>query len=367
MSTPDIKETEPTKPHARPRNLFKNQLTGEYSICVKGPNKNRRWISLHTRDREEAIRRLIRTGVGKVVELGQDERFTEKVVEVLTSGPKKTLESVYDEWYADTVMRLRRGSVAHYRVIGRQFLNLFPPQTEINHPTAIRVSAWINTAPSLTRRQRRMQILESFFQFAFDQGYRKDNLGKRLALRLEDLTFDQMERVIKEPFTEIEYTQLLHCRDIQGFWRWAIQLSWWLGLRMSDVCLLQWGSFCAVPGKLVVWQHKTRVRNQLNLADPVLGGGIVSQIMEEIKAEASDAVYCFPDMRDLYNSRQWDTVYLFRQCCFAAGLDGTKTFHCFRKSAALRWEAAGRSLREIGALLGHEGTGNTGFYLEKTS
>lgn len=56
--------------------------------------------------------------------------------------------------------------------------------------------------------------------------------------------------------------------------------------------------------------------------------------------------------------------YAFKEVCKLAGFDGRKTFHCFRKSAALRWQDAGRDLKEIGALLGHEGTGNTAVYLE---
>lgn len=364
MNNPEILTTTPTKAYAKPRQLFKHQTTGEYCVAVAGANGRNRWISTHTKDYEEAFRRVMSTGVGRVISVANDDAFTDKVVEVLESRNKITLEQVVEEWLTDKALRIKSFSMASPRAIGKQLLTLYPTKTDIRIPMPAKINEWVNSAPTLTHRRRRLCVIEDFFQFTFEQGYRKDNPGKRLGLQTNDLTFDQMERHIKDPFTEEEYKQLLACTEIQGFWRWGIQLSWWLGFRMSDICLLQWGSFCAVPGKLVVWQQKTRRRMEIDLADPVLGGGEITRIMDEMRADISDAQYCFPMMRDLYNDHQPQTVQYFRECCHAAGLDGQKTFHCFRKSAALRWKAAGRSLNEIGVLLGHEGTAATAFYLE---
>lgn len=367
MSTPEIKETTPTKPFARKNNLFKNKY-GEYAICVKGANGRHRWLPLGVTTREDAVRRLQATGVADVIEIIEDDRFREKVVEVLTTGKIVTLERVVEEWLKDATARLHTHSVGHHHAIGKQFLALFRPGTDITTVTAERCNSWINTAPSLTRRRRRMSILEDLFGFAFHQGYRKDHLGKRLALKLGDLTFDQMERKVKEVFTEEEFKQLLACEQITGFWRWAIQLSWWLGFRLSDCASMQWGSFCAAPGKLVVWQQKTRTRFELDLSDPVLGGGEITRIISEIRAQASDAVYCFPEVRGLHQStNRAILVPQFRACCEAAGVDTRKTFSHLRKTAAMRWRAAGRSLQEIGRLLGHEGTGNVPYYLDTST
>jgi integrase len=365
MSTPEVKTTTPTKPHAAKSNLFKNKY-GEYSICVKRRDGRYTWLSLHTKNREDAVRRLVATGVDKVVEIMEDERFKEKVIEVL-SAKKITLENVVEEWLDEAASRLHAGSIGHYNVIGKQILQVIEPTTDIKDITPQQVSAWINTAPSLTRRRRRMSVLESLFAFAFNQGHRKDNIAPRLCLKFHDLTFDQMERKVREPFTEEEFKQLLACEAIQGFWRWAIQIGWWLGIRPVDICNLQWGSFCAVPGKLVVWQQKTRRRMELDISDPVLGGGVLLTIINEIRAQATDTTYCFPEMKKLYVEHQQAIPEGFRECCIAAGLSPKKTFYSFRKSAAMRWQAAGRSIQEIGVLLGHESTGNTGYYLERAN
>ena len=363
MSTPEVKTSNPSKPYVWKHNLFKNRY-GEYSICVKKPNGRYTWLSLNTKNREDAVRRLVATGVDKVVEIMEDDRFKEKVIEVLTAK-KVTLEAVVEEWLADAASRLHAGSIGHYNVIGRQLLQVIDPKTGIADITPMQVSAWINTAQSLTRRRRRMSVLESLFRFAFNQGHRKDNIAPRLGLKYQDLTFDQMERKVRSPFIREEFDRLMACQDIQGFWRWAIQLGWWLGLRPVDICNLQWGSFCAVPGKLVIWQQKTRRRMELDVMDPVLGDGVLLTIINEIRAQATDTTYCFPEMKQLYVDRQQAVTEGFRDCCKAAGLDGKKTFYGFRKAAALRWKSAGRSIEEIGVLLGHESTGNTGFYLEK--
>lgn len=363
MSTPEVKTTTPTKPHAAKSNLFKNRY-GEYSICVKRRDGRYAWLSLNTKNREDAVRRLVATGVDKVVEIMEDDRFKEKVIEVL-SAKKVTLEKVIEEWLADIESRLHTNSTGHYRVIGKQIMQVIDPTTDIKEIQPAQVSAWINTAPSLTRRRRRMSVLESLFLFAFNQGHRKDNIAPRLGLKYQDLTFEQMERKVRSPFIREEFDRLMACQEIQGFWRWAIQLGWWIGLRPVDICNLQWGSFCAVPGKLVIWQSKTRRRMELDIMDPVLGGGVLLTIINEIRAQATDTTYCFPEMKQLYLDRQQAVTEGFRDCCKAAGLDCTKTFYSFRKAAALRWQSAGRSLEEIGVLLGHESTGNTGFYLEK--
>jgi integrase len=169
---------------------------------------------------------------------------------------------------------------------------------------------------------------------------------------------------LKLPFTQLEYETILSCPEIDGFWHWGVQLGWWLGLRISDVALLQWGSFCAVPGKLVVWQTKTRRRMEIDLNDPLLGGGILAKVMAEVRANATDATYCFPAARDMYLKNAPSLSTDFYRACRLAGVYG-KTFHCLRKSAALRWQDAGRSIMEIGVLLGHESAGATQFYLEK--
>ncbi len=365
MSNPDIKTTKPSKPYVFKHNLFKNRY-GEYSICVKKPNGRYTWLSLNTKDREAAVRRLVATGVDKVVEIMEDDRFKEKVIEVL-SAKKVTLGAVVDEWMAEITGRLHNTSTGHYRVISKQLLEVIDPKTDITTIQPQQVNGWINTAGSLTRRRRRMSVLESLFAFAFNQGHRKDNIAPRLGLKFNDLTFDQMERKVREPFTEAEFKQLMGCEAIQGFWRYAIQFGWWIGLRPSDICNLQWGSFCAVPGKLVVWQTKTRRRMELDLADPVLGGGALTQIIDEIRKTPADDVYCFPAMHETHGTYQQRVVDEFRDCCLAAGLDGKKTFYGFRKAAAMRWREAGRSISDIGVLLGHESTGNTKFYLEKNN
>lgn len=360
-----IVTTVPKSSRIKPNQLFIVRKTGEYAVRLERPGTCARWISLGTTDRLEAMRRLERTGVEKILEVTGDASFKEAIVESLTSPGRRTLESVIDEWLADKALRVVPGSLIHPRTIAGQFIRLFRPGTAIEAPTPAQITGWINGAPTLTRRQRRLSVLEDLFQFAFDQGYRKDNPGKRAGFQTDDLTFDQMERTMKVPFTRAEFDRLLACQEIPDFWRWSVQLAWWLGLRISDCCCLQWGSFCAVPGKLVVWQVKTRQRNELDLADPVLGGGELARVFAEIKEKIEDAVWCFPGWQQIYrSSRRPQTVHDFRYWSQLAGLDGSKTFHSFRKSAAIRWQDAGRSLKEIGAMLGHEGTGTVATYLE---
>lgn len=351
--------------YSAPKRLFRHRVSGEYFILVPRPGfKHSHWVSLGTSDRVEAMQRMDRTGIASLIEAAKDDRLKEQVAKVLTSGPRVTMEQVYKEFLADLALRLHRKSLCHYEVIIRQFIQLFRPNTDIKEPSPARMTSWVNTAPTMDRRRRRQSVLCGFFTFAFDQGYREDNPGKRIGLNLQDLTFEQMERSKKEPFLKREVDQIVACPQSDGFWRWSVQLAWWLGLRQSDCCFLQWGSFCAEPGKLVFWQIKTRRRNSLDLSDPVLGGGIINKIVEEMKKDATDEKWCFPKWREFYLEYQPMLSQLFRELCIQSGLSGYKTFSCLRTAAAQRWQMEGRSIKEIGQLLGHEGTGNTDYYLK---
>lgn len=364
-TTPATFQSKPTRKFAVQQLIFKNKWTDEYSIRIRGGNGRWRWLSLGTKDRLEAHRRLEATGVGQILQVADDEAFKQRVIEVLQAG-QMTLGKLVDEWLADTEMRVSTLTMPHYRAIGTAIITELKEGTDIRNVTAAEVNGFINRGISLTMRQRRRSVLDDLFTFAFDQGYRKDNIGARLRTLTHDLTFDQMERKQKHGFTQSEYDAMLACEDIQGFWRWSIQLAWWLGLRRVDVCNLQWGAFCSVPGKLVVWQRKTRRRVEFDLSEPLLGSGVIPKVIAEMRAEATDATYCFPEMRDLYKRNHSVLQAIFAQKLEAAGLKTSKGFHCLRVSAAQRWRDAGRSINEIGEMLGHSGTGNTAAYLEKS-
>ncbi len=364
MSEPEILTTSPTKPHAVSNKLFKNKYTGEYSIRIKAANGRWRWVTTGTKDRLEALRRLERTGVGDVLDVANDARFKDRVVEILSAGKRVTVEQVVEAWIADAEMRLQHSSLSHHKVVAGQMLVLLRPYTDILDVTAARLNEWISTAPTLTMRRRRLSIVRDLCQFAFDEGYRKDNLGPRLVMQTADLTFDQMERAVKPHFYGDEVAKVIAHPDIEPFWKWAAQLGWWLGLRFVDVCHLQWGSICAKPGYLVVWQQKTRLRVELDLKDPVLGAGVLVTVFAQMKAAATDPVYCFPEAKQRYGSNRNNFAYEFRDRCKLTGMYGNKTFHSLRMGAAIRWKEAGRSLEEIGKLLGHAGTGNVSTYID---
>ena len=104
------------------------------------------------------------------------------------------------------------------------------------------------------------------------------------------------------------------------FWLFAVRCSSTTGLRLGDICQLQWRCF-GEPGKIVVWTDKTNRRIE----------HILSPELEEIVTQIPvvSATHLFPDQHAVINDvkRRALLSVQFTRICERIGIKG-KSYHC---------------------------------------
>jgi len=151
-----------------------------------------------------------------------------------------------------------------------------------------------------------------------------------------------------------------------GFWNAAVRLSYWVGLRLTDIACMEWASVS--PDEVIVWTRKTHTRVALPISDPLLGGGDLRCLFFELMEHNRHAEYVFPEEREVAldpAKRAKHSVYFSRQLS-ALGIEG-KSFHCLRHSFATRLAEAGKTIEDIGRVMGHspKGTDVTKGYIHQ--
>ena len=129
------------------------------------------------------------------------------------------------------------------------------------------------------------------------------------------------------------------------------------GLRLGDICQLEWDSF-SVKNKFIVWTDKRDRRVALDL-DPRLADVIAA--IAPINSQ-----YVFPEERALYKDtrRKANLSTYFRRICAAVDIHG-KTFHDLRSSFIVDCKKRGLPMEHIAESVGHRSTTTTKGYIPK--
>lgn len=232
-----------------------------------------------------------------------------------------------------------------------------------------RIGRFVNTTDPITRSARngRLRAIRSLFHFAVKgKAYIAANPSELVKVRMAGLPHALKETKGREIVTPAEYLNLME--DAEGFTRYAIALAYWVGLRLSDICCFEWDSYDEPSGLLTVWTNKRDTRVQIDLHDIVFGGGIMVQLLAELRNNGDpDEDYPFEKERETILDpmrRSNISVYMLRHFK-RAGVDG-KSFHCLRHSFATRLKAAGKTLEQIGRAIGHTNLNTTAGYVHST-
>ena len=229
-----------------------------------------------------------------------------------------------------------------------------------------------------------MRVIKSFHRYAHDLGFSSRNPSSVVRVKTDNLTHKQKETKRVDVFTPDEYQQVILHLDkqlmelmamqnapsrtrskrymmdrmqVNRFWKCAIMLSYETGLRLSDICQLEWD--CIGMEELVVHTDKRDKRVAIPIWDEVL---------EAIMAipPTDDKVYCFPKQRgQLLDPRKRTALskafeYLLKQCdVHHAGLG----FHSLRHTCFTRWKSKGMDIDHIQKLAGHSSSETTEGYI----
>lgn len=225
--------------------------------------------------------------------------------------------------------------------------------------TAENTRSFINTGGRAMRKYR-SKALRRLSRFCFTRAYVVGDPVAEVEISLRGLTHQQKEGGKRTDITPSEYEALMAVAT--GFKRYAIALSYWTGLRLSDICCLEWASIGT--DSIIVWTQKTSGRVQIPLSEPLIGGGDLTEVIFEMQMMAADPTYCFPEQRDtiLDPKARAKLSVQFGRLFEKAGVSG-KTFHCLRHALATRLRKAGKTVEEIGKVLGHADAKTTEGYI----
>jgi integrase len=316
----------------------------------------------HTRSTKQSTIEKAREVVvqSKVLEMEMAARARALTAEALTAimaGRKVSLDQAIAEWVVWRKTNAAPNTVRTQELVLRHLVKANDASKwPVTRLTFEHLDGFVNSKKDTTtasNRDVRLASIRSFFDFVTAKAYYAGNPSKLVRVRLNDLSHEQKEPVRRVPFSEREFKHIM--AHTTGKWKWWTALSYWAGLRLSDCACLEWGSI--MPDEIVVWTRKSGARVALPIDDPLLGGGELRGIFFDMMAECLDPKYVFPDERAIALDparRARHSVY-YARILADLGIEG-KSFHCLRHSFATRMEKAGKTIEQIGRLLGHSRT-----------
>lgn len=345
----------------------KNARTHMYDVLVPCPSANKRkkhkWISTGQNNRVRALEVVAESGVERLALLAQAGALTASAISVVTTGRKFTALDVLAAWEQEIVMDVAPTTLDTYKTQLTAFFDSLGaghqplPWFKRHH-----LDNWVNGGDDkASTRHTKLAALRSLWGFAQNNAYVTGNVAETVRVRRKDMTHTQQEKEGAIPLTDDEYQILITSPKVSKFWRRAIILGYWIGMRIGDVARFQVESIG--ENSVKVWTHKRSKRIELPLSDPLIGSHELRQVLAELRAEVKEG-YCFPEQQAIIDSKQRNLLSMQAiRLMEAHGID-FKSFHSLRSSCAQRWEAAGKTILEIGKLLAHADEETTKGYLK---
>jgi integrase len=221
------------------------------------------------------------------------------------------------------------------------------------------IHAYVNQddGKSVNTKEFARASVKALFAYAVGKGYCPTNPADIVKVNKRRLKHEQRERREREPFTEKEFTLIVNRAPF--FHKISSAISWYTGLRLGDICRLEWASISSTH--IVVWTDKRDKRVSLPLDHIATGLGALIPYLEQIPQLASGI--CFPEQKAIIEDPKARARIsasfgrLLKDC----GIEG-KSFHCLRHSFVTRLAAMGVSLKDIGAYVGHSDESTTEGY-----
>ena len=368
---------------------------------IKHPGRDGRmtnWYSSGIDGTERDLRRHVKAAeLEDIVALGKRNALTESTLAQFTRGtPRRvTLEGVREEWkeWMEKVGRAPRSieTCLSYFDMWLRSMKLAkknPMEITLDH-----IYPFVNPEGSdlkFKTRSIRLFAIRTLFQYLLANNYCAGNPAALVKVRKDLLKHEQKEvkhveaftkpefkRLIKHFDTDIKYLETLirdegddpkiykpNARlDWLRFFRFASIISWEIGLRLGDICQLEWMCF-AKEGEIIVHTDKRDTR----IAVPM--SKAMQAAFEQLPTEDID--YLFPVQRELIlgKSRSRPSEY-FKKELAVCKIEG-KTFHALRHTCIRRMKkeleqgedlTSDEILVSIGRIVAHANTSTTKGYL----
>lgn len=291
---------------------YKRNRSGYWCIRVPLPRRegellNHRWVCTRERliDRARAV--VAESGVDRLILLANAQALTLDAIQLVTQGRKMTGMAVIDAWRDWLTQRLAPLSVARYYGVAQTLARLHGLDAAgLGSIGEAEMDDFLNAGYlTLSARKVRLFAVLSLFRFAQGRGYVIANPTLLVKIDRRNMTVEQLEKKHYQPITEEEYRIFMARRaaagpDIQWIYDGAV-LGYCCGLRMVDVCHLQWASFTATEIIIYVRKHRSGgKRLVLPLDDPLIARPELQSLIADLlnRSHAKDEPFVWPEVAD---------------------------------------------------------------------
>lgn len=254
----------------------------------------------------------------------------------------------------------------------------------INDVEETDIEEWVNSADiKLGTRRVRLSVIRSLFEFlAIKEILTVPDPSRLSRIDFRSLSHKQKETKEVKPYTAQEFERLvayltdaleelqpkidaakssllmkklMKRREFLVFWRSAIVIGRCVGLRMGDICQLEWDCF---GKKFAVWTDKRDKRVEPHIWNKELFDEVVAQI------PVDNTQHCFPKQRLVHlNAKTRASLSMqFSRILKQVKIKG-QTFHALRHTYATESWNEGISTPHISSSLGHSNMRTTQGYI----
>ena len=305
---------------------------GYYYARFKGSDGLQKEVSTRVKRKDEADQVVKESNLEALELAAKAQILTADAISKIVSGRKVSIKAALDQWEARMTAKGRSNKTAHNNC---QTVSKWVKEAKLGTrpPSAINldhVNNYINNPRSKVKastRRTNLTAIRTFIEFCVDEGWRSGNPAKNVDVVMSKLTHKQKEKKEVELFTRAEVIRICNKAEVP-FWTVAPLISYETGLRLGDICCLEWASLS--NESLTVWTDKSDKR----IGPLPLGKVLMSRIRE---VPMMSKRFMFPDQEKIYRAptRRALLSVQFKNLCAKADIEG-KTFHGLRHTYASR-------------------------------
>ena len=341
--------------------LKKNEDTKTYHVCFERDDGTP--VEVDTRCESYQMAKAVahKAKARELEVVSKAVKLSSEIVQKIISNDEVTMAVALGRYKVWATSNLSPRTADSHIMYATKWLNDYKirgylPQEINEHLVNVFVNGMI-CQPDLkasTRRVRRA-ALKSFMDYCFRKGWTIEHPVDLCRVNMRQLSHSLKETKSHEPINTTEISALM--LQANPFWKMAIYLASETGLRLGDICSLEWACFSG--NVLSVWTDKTDTRVSITLPDELINTLCSIPVVH--------SQYVFPFQREQYRdtNRRAGLSIQFKRLIKKTGLIRlkSKSFHGLRAHYAQKKRSSGSTKESIAKDLGHSSTQTTDVYL----
>lgn len=338
--------------------IFKRKTSPNYYVCLY-KNGRQKWVSLRTTSKPEALKRAARLRYSTLPEL----------LKAAVDKPTMLLDDVWEAYLKTPESQKLRASTATMKSIEWERFKKWAAK-RVSDANKISKSDAEDYLKSLGREATVEEAGRKIKRWEPVSGKTYNNIRMTLssiwsALGLDPNPWQEVRSASVEtepfrPLADAEVSAILKACE-GSFWRQAVLISFYTGLRRGDIIMLKWKSIKEDFKYFELWPSKT-LRTGRAVYIPIHPA--LKLELQAMRAKAGRSEYLFPAEAAQYEKDPSRFAVQFRRLLAPLKFDGKVGFHSLRDTFTTRAAIHGIDRNEIRAMAGHTTQKMTDHYID---